>query len=133
MNNLLLETLGTRFINGKADTQLMKELLDNAVATSGDLQLTIGVSLTQEQISALKSDIIWYVEQEVNGEKVLVPQLYLSQATLENIKSPTTTISAQETLAINSSSLVNQGRLSGNTVYVNTDNLINKSVGALTA
>ena len=52
---------------------------------------------------------------------------------MENIKSPTTTISAQETLAINSSSLVNQGRLSGNTVYVNTDNLVNKSVGALTA
>ena len=70
MNNLLLETLGTRFINGKADTELMKELLDNAVVTSGDLQLTIGVSLTKEQIAALKSDIIWYVEQEVNGEKV---------------------------------------------------------------
>ncbi|MCP1223934.1 hemagglutinin repeat-containing protein, partial [Sebaldella sp. S0638] len=133
MNSLLLETLGTRFINGKADTELMKELLDNAVATSGDLQLTIGVSLTKEQIVALKSDIIWYVEQEVNGQKVLVPQLYLSQATLENIKSPTTTISAQETLAINSSTLVNQGRLEGKTVYVNTDNLINKSVGALTA
>ncbi|ACZ10714.1 Filamentous hemagglutinin [Sebaldella termitidis] len=133
MNNLLLETLGTRFINGKADTELMKEMLDNAVATSGDLQLTIGVALTGAQIAALKSDIIWYVEQEVNGEKVLVPQVYLSQATLENIKSPTTTISAQETLAINSSTLVNQGRLSGNTVYVNTDNLINKSVGALTA
>ena len=133
MNNLLLETLGTRFINGKADTELMKEMLDNAVATSGDLQLTIGVALTSEQVAALKSDIIWYVEQEVNGEKVLVPQVYLSQATLENVKSPTTTISAQETLAINSSSLVNQGRLEGNTVYVNTDNLINKSVGELTA
>lgn len=26
MNNLLLETLGTRFINGKADTELMKEM-----------------------------------------------------------------------------------------------------------
>ncbi|MCP1226400.1 hemagglutinin repeat-containing protein, partial [Sebaldella sp. S0638] len=133
MNNLLLETLGTRFINGKADTELMKEMLDNAVSTSGDLQLTIGVALTGDQIKALKSDIIWYVEQEVNGEKVLVPQVYLSQATLENIKSPTTTISAQETLAINSSTLTNQGRLSGNTVYVNTDNLINKSVGSLTA
>ena len=133
MNNLLLETLGTRFINGKADTELMKEMLDNAVATSGDLQLTIGVALTGEQITALKSDIIWYVEQEVNGAKILVPQVYLSQATLENIKSPTTTISAQETLAINSSTLVNQGRLEGNTVYVNTDNLINKSVGELTA
>ena len=35
MNSLLLETLGTRFINGKADTELMKEMLDNAVTTSG--------------------------------------------------------------------------------------------------
>jgi filamentous hemagglutinin len=133
MNNLLLESLGTRFINGKADTELMKEMLDNAVATSGDLKLTIGVALTGEQVAALKSDIIWYVEQEVNGEKVLVPQVYLSQATLENLKNPTTTISAQETLAINSSTLTNQGRLEGKTVYVNTENLINKSVGALTA
>lgn len=32
----------------------MKEMLDNAVATSGDLQLTIGIALTGDQIAALK-------------------------------------------------------------------------------
>ncbi len=32
--------------------------------------------LTAEQINNLKDDIIWYVEEEVNGVKVLVPKVY---------------------------------------------------------
>ncbi|MBP9479665.1 MAG: hemagglutinin repeat-containing protein, partial [Sebaldella sp.] len=133
LNTVIFETLGTRFINGKTDTALIKDLLDNGVETSKNLQLSLGVELTKEQVAALKSDIIWYVEKEVNGEKVLVPQVYLSQTTLSTMKNPTTTISAQETLAINSGDLLNQGRIEGKSVYVNANNVINKSVGELRA
>ncbi|MHC8304887.1 DUF637 domain-containing protein [Pseudomonas sp. PB3P13] len=38
------------------------------------------MTLTSQQIAALTHDIVWLEEHEVNGEKVLVPVLYLAQA-----------------------------------------------------
>ena len=51
-----------------------------------DLNLSIGVALTKEQINNLKNDIIWYVEEEINGIKVLVPKIYLSKETLASLE-----------------------------------------------
>ncbi|WP_134929320.1 hypothetical protein, partial [Pseudomonas protegens] len=44
------------------------------------LDLSVGVTLTSEQIAALTHDIVWLESHEVNGEQVLVPVLYLAQA-----------------------------------------------------
>jgi filamentous hemagglutinin len=56
------------------------------------LGLQFGEPLTSEQIENLDKDIVWYVKQTVtlpNGEKVevLVPQVYLCQATLDELYS----------------------------------------------
>ncbi|MDE6224012.1 MAG: hypothetical protein K2M23_00890, partial [Alphaproteobacteria bacterium] len=70
-----------------SDAEQMKALYDNATDVYEELGLKVGVALTEDQIAALHKDIIWYVEREINGEKVLVPELYLSQATLDAIDS----------------------------------------------
>ncbi|PQO93881.1 heme utilization protein, partial [Pseudomonas frederiksbergensis] len=44
------------------------------------LNLSLGVTLTAQQVAALTHDIVWLEEHEVNGEKVLVPVLYLANA-----------------------------------------------------
>nr|WP_282371157.1 DUF637 domain-containing protein [Pseudomonas sp. PS02290] len=54
--------------------------MNNAIASKTQLNLTVGVSLTSEQVAALTHDIVWLEEREVNGENVLVPVLYLAQA-----------------------------------------------------
>jgi filamentous hemagglutinin len=54
--------------------------MDNAVAAKEELHLSLGVALDAEQVAALTHDIVWMQEQEVNGQKVLVPVLYLAQA-----------------------------------------------------
>ena len=36
------------------------------------------MALTSTQVAALTDDIVWLVEQEVNGQKVMVPQVYLA-------------------------------------------------------
>ncbi len=54
--------------------------MNNAIASKDALNLSVGVSLTSEQVAALTHDIVWLEEHEVNGEKVLVPVLYLAQA-----------------------------------------------------
>ena len=81
----LTEQLGTAFINGKSNEELIKSLMDNAGMESSRLGLQVGKELTPEQISGLSKDLIWYVTQNVNGVEVLVPKIYLSKDTLATI------------------------------------------------
>ncbi|WP_241664247.1 hemagglutinin repeat-containing protein [Pseudomonas sp. Sample_21] len=72
---------GQRFIDGQtSDEAMFKYLMNNAIASKGQLNLSMGVTLTAQQVAALTHDIVWLEEHEVNGEKVLVPVLYLAQA-----------------------------------------------------
>ncbi|WP_456023303.1 two-partner secretion domain-containing protein [Pseudomonas protegens] len=72
---------GQRYIDGQtSDEGLFKYLMNNAIASKDQLNLSVGVTLTAEQVAALTHDIVWLEEHEVNGEKVLVPVLYLAQA-----------------------------------------------------
>jgi len=72
---------GQRFIDGQtSDEAMFKYLMNNAVASKNELNLSVGVTLTAQQVAALTHDIVWLEEHEVNGEKVLVPVLYLAQA-----------------------------------------------------
>ncbi|MGY4638623.1 two-partner secretion domain-containing protein [Pseudomonas sp. TE24901] len=78
----VVERTGQRFIDGQtSDEALYKYLMDNAIKSKQQLDLSVGVSLTSQQVAALTHDIVWLEEHEVNGEKVLVPVLYLAQAT----------------------------------------------------
>ena len=81
----VLEGTGKRYLYSNNVNEERKKLFDNAIAAQKDLNLSLGVALSKEQINNLKSDILWYVEEVVNGEKVLVPKLYLSKNTLKSI------------------------------------------------
>ncbi|MBB4868245.1 filamentous hemagglutinin [Pseudomonas nitritireducens] len=73
---------GQRYIAGiNNDEALFKYLMDNAIPYKDRLNLQVGVGLTAEQVAALTHDIVWLEEAIVNGEKVLVPVLYMAQAT----------------------------------------------------
>jgi filamentous hemagglutinin len=77
----VVERTGQRFIDGQtSDEAMFKYLMNNAIASKDALNLSVGVTLTSQQVAALTHDIVWLEEQEVNGEKVLVPVLYLAQA-----------------------------------------------------
>jgi len=55
-----------------------KALLTNGATYAKEFNLQVGVALTAEQMAKLTSDIVWLVEKEVDGQKVLVPQVYLA-------------------------------------------------------
>ncbi|KPW21786.1 Adhesin/filamentous hemagglutinin, ShlA/HecA/FhaA family [Pseudomonas amygdali pv. aesculi] len=72
---------GQAFIDGQTSNEAQfKYLMNNAIASKDKLNLAVGVSLSSQQVAALTHDIVWLEEHEVNGEKVLVPVLYLAQA-----------------------------------------------------
>jgi filamentous hemagglutinin len=77
----LVARTGQRFIDGQhSDEALFKYLMNNAIASKQQLGLSVGTTLTSAQVAALTHDIVWLEEYEVNGEKVLVPVLYLAHA-----------------------------------------------------
>ena len=82
----LNEKLGTAFLNNMSGTELVQSMIDNAVSEQSRLSLEVGKELTAEQISNLNEDIIWYIETEVNGQKVLTPQVYLSSKSRNNLE-----------------------------------------------
>ncbi|WP_236585689.1 hemagglutinin repeat-containing protein [Fusobacterium canifelinum] len=129
INKAILEGTGRRFLSGyKSDKEQMQALYDNATSEQADLNLSVGIALSKEQIAKLKKDIIWYVEEEVQGQKVLVPKVYLTRNTLSKLKDKNASIEAGQELAITAKDIQNTGNLSANNITITTDNLTNKSI-----
>ncbi|ERT43380.1 hypothetical protein HMPREF1539_00886, partial [Fusobacterium nucleatum CTI-2] len=129
INKAILEGTRRRFLSGyKSDKEQMQALYDNAVSEQADLNLSVGIALSKEQIAKLKKDIIWYVEEEVQGQKVLVPKVYLTRNTLSKLKEKNASIEAGQELTIIAKDIQNTGNLSANNITITTDNLTNKTI-----
>ena len=126
----LTERLGTAFINGKSNEELIKSLMDNAGMESSRLGLQVGKELTPEQISGLSKDLVWYVTQNVNGVEVLVPKIYLSKNTLDTITADgRNKIGGVKGTYIKTDNFVNNGMKIGNggVTYVQANTVRNET------
>jgi len=129
ISKTILEITGQRFLgNYKSDKEQMKAFFDNAISERERLDLKLGVSLSNKQISELKSNIIWYVEENINGQKVLIPKVYLTKDTLNKLKNKNASIEAGQDLAIKANNIQNTGNLFADNISITTDSLINKSL-----
>ncbi|MGJ7513177.1 hemagglutinin repeat-containing protein [Pseudomonas baetica] len=121
---------GQAFIDGQTSNEdLFKYLMDNAIASKNALNLTVGVSLTAEQVAALTHDIVWMESVVVDGQTVLVPVLYLAQA--DNRLGPTgALIEGRDVSLIAGQDLNNTGtlRASSNLSAVAGNDLINSGL-----
>ncbi|GLR12989.1 hypothetical protein GCM10007907_17790 [Chitinimonas prasina] len=73
----LLKLSGRGSLPGMNLEASFRDLMDAGVSYGQRLQLTPGVALTGAQMAQLTDDIVWLIEEEVNGQKVLVPRVYL--------------------------------------------------------
>lgn len=144
---------GQAFLDGQTSNEgMFKYLMNNAIASKDALNLSVGVGLTSQQVAALTHDIVWLEEHEVNGEKVLVPVVYLAQAngrlgptgaliagndvTLiagENLDNVGTLKATNNLSATAGKDLVNSGLIeAGNRLdLLATNNIVNKSGGII--
>lgn len=66
-------------LSGQVDSENQyKSLMDNGLEVATTLKLKVGAPLTKTQQSQLDKDIVWLEERTIEGEKVLVPIVYLS-------------------------------------------------------
>lgn len=126
----VLARTGQRLIDGQtSDAELFKHLMDNAIGSKDALNLSVGVSLTAEQVAALTHDIVWLENATVAGQQVLVPVLYLAQA--NNRLAPNgALISGSDVNLITGSNLNNAGtlRASGSLLANVAGNLTNSGL-----
>ena len=130
----LAEKLGTAFINGKSNEELIQAMMDNAASESARLGLTVGQELTQDQINSLNEDIVWYVTKNVNGIEVLAPQVYLSSKTRESISDDTRNrVGGINGTYVKTKDFVNDGTKWGNggVTYVEANTVRNETTNNL--
>ncbi len=113
LRDTITRTLGRHYINNDigSDTQQITHLYNNAVSEAHSLNLSLGISLSKEQVANLTQDIIWLVKQEINGIQVLVPKLYLSAATLSSIDRGALIKSGGDLSIATIGNLLNQGEI----------------------
>jgi filamentous hemagglutinin len=112
IRDAVLAKTGQRFLAGglTSDYEQYRYLMDNALASKDALRLSLGVSLTGEQVSALTHDIVWMENRIVDGQKVLVPVLYLAQTTTRNVRG-SSLIQGRDLNLFTGGDLVNVGTL----------------------
>ena len=68
-----------------SDMEQFAAIMEAGAVVAEEMNLEIGVALTAEQMASLTSDIVWLVEEEVNGQKVLVPEVFLASVRAEDL------------------------------------------------
>ncbi|MEL6152844.1 MAG: hemagglutinin repeat-containing protein, partial [Bacteroidota bacterium] len=135
INDAILKSTKNAFLNDDIATpeEQVKYLIDNTAEVSKDLNLALGVALSKDKIKSLKKDILWYVEQEVHGQKVLVPQVYLAQNTIDALDTTPGSVLRSRQGAVNikaKAKVVNQGSILGKKgVGIQARAIDNQSVG----
>lgn len=84
----LIAQTGSNVLKGYRDeAQQIRALMDNAATQASTLGLQFGQAPTPEQLAKLNRDLVWMVETEVAGQKVLAPVVYLAASTQAGIVS----------------------------------------------
>ncbi|MFS0755535.1 hemagglutinin repeat-containing protein [Noviherbaspirillum sp. 1P10PC] len=92
---------------GVGEAAQMQSLMESSVDQLEALGLVFGRALSDEQAAAVESDMVWMVEVEIKGRKVLMPVVYLSQATRKGYASGP--VIAAGSIDANVASLTNHG------------------------
>ncbi|MET3651788.1 hemagglutinin repeat-containing protein [Dyella japonica] len=126
----ILQLTGRKTLNGGDGLSQYTALMNDAANQASQLGLQLGTPLTSAQIASLSSDIVWLVDQVVDGQHVLVPVVYLSKATADALQSNGALIAGNDVNIQSSGTVRNDGTITGTQgTSISADTLINQ--GAL--
>ena len=128
----VLQQIGT--LTGKkylgdygSDMEQFSALMNAGAVIAKEMNLKVGVALTAEQMASLTTDIVWLVEEVVNGQKVLVPEVFLAQVRSEDLRPDGALIVGGEVELYSKQDIKNMGNIrSDGTVALRAGNVSNK-------
>ncbi len=106
------------------DYDLMRNLMDAGLLAQVKFGLSAGDSLSAEQQAALTQDIVWPEWQEVNGQRVMVPKVYVAHQDQNNDSNKGARIVGTD-VAITTRELKNSGTLvASNSLAINASGTV---------
>lgn len=128
----VLQQIGT--LTGKkylgdygSDMEQFAAMMNAGAVVAEAMDLKVGVGLTAEQMASLTTDIVWLVEEVVNGEKVLVPEVFLAHVRSEDLRPDGALIVGGEVELYSKQDIKNMGNIkSDGTVALRAENVSNK-------
>lgn len=128
----VLQQIGT--LTGKkylgdygSDMEQFAALMNAGAVVAEAMDLKVGVALTAEQMASLTTDIVWLVKEVVNGQKVLVPEVFLAQVRSEDLRPDGALIVGGEVELYSEQDIKNMGNIrSDGTIVLRAENVGNK-------
>ncbi|EGO65284.1 hemagglutinin repeat-containing protein, partial [Acetonema longum] len=129
----ITQLTGRRLSDGyESDDQAYKALLENGAQTAKEMNLTVGVALTDDQVKNLSHDMVWMVEKEVQGQKVLVPVVYLANTANKETTSAGGLITGKNVVLKAEGDITNSGAIrASHYTGLEAKNIVNRA-GAIT-
>ncbi len=127
----LIAATGSNILKGyRNEAAQIRGMFDAAATEASALGLNFGQPPSAEQLARLTRDIVWMVETEVAGQRVLAPVVYLAQSTRAGIVGGA--VIAADNLNFDGDSLTNVGgTISGNNLNIKTTGDIKNSSGTI--
>ena len=111
----ITELIGRVYLSGYESAEAQYQaLLENGAAVAQAFHLQVGIALSAEQMKQLTTPIVWMVEQEVNGQKVLVPVVYLPQVREGDLRADGAVIAADVVTITADGKVTNAGTIKAN-------------------
>ncbi|WP_186073920.1 hemagglutinin repeat-containing protein [Burkholderia gladioli] len=130
VRNQVTSLTGKAVLGPYADLQTMYESLMAAGADlSKSLDLPIGASLSADQVAKLTSNVVLMETRVIDGQSVLVPVVYLAQASQQNMNGPL--IAATNIDLQNAQSFTNSGTITADNTLAIQGKQIDNAFGAL--
>ncbi|WP_186112820.1 hemagglutinin repeat-containing protein, partial [Burkholderia gladioli] len=130
VRNQVTSLTGKAVLGPYADLQTMYESLMAAGADlSKSLDLPIGASLSAHQVAKLTSNVVLMKTRVIDGQSVLVPVVYLAQASQQNMNGPL--IAATNIDLQNAQSFTNSGTITVDNTLAIQGKQIDNAFGAL--
>ena len=126
----ILKQTGKRHLEGYTDDETaFRALMDAGITYAKEMNLSLGIKLSKEQIAALTSDMVWLEEREVyvNGkkERAVYPVLYTKNTQGLRLTKGGSLISARNIIVETKDALQNAGTLYGENILVNAGEIEN--------
>lgn len=130
----ILNLTGKQYLAGfTSDEEQFKDLMNNAAIAADKFDLTVGIGLTAEQMANLTTDIVWMVEQEVDGQNVLVPVVYLASVRKGELKPDGALLAGGNIHLVTGDTLTNTGSIIASESSDITAGSINNQGGTIKA
>ena len=130
INSQILSATGKPYLEGYTDNESeYKALLEAGISYGKQYKLTPGITLSEEQMKAITTDMVWLETKTivVNGQpqQVLYPKVYLAKQSAKQIDAMGAVVSGKSIIANTDSTFKNSGNMMADSIVVQANTVDN--------